>query len=128
MNFKIVACLLLLLLPQANGQEQKSIVMQDKSMPFLQNQNSLFFKIMLLAPQSTITTPGKIPNSFYEAISTPAQYNVWVKEGNLDLASPWKLQLLNESKYRTMKIILESIELGGVAYIAYRHIKKYGLN
>jgi hypothetical protein len=43
-----------------------------------------------------------------------------------DLVSPYLLRLHRESQLNTLYMVLESMELGGAAYIAYRHIKKYG--
>jgi hypothetical protein len=45
----------------------------------------------------------------------------------IDLISPFKLQRAKEEEFRTWRAILGSVQLGGVAYLAYRHIKKYGL-
>jgi len=45
----------------------------------------------------------------------------------IDISSPWKLELAEQNEFRTLGLILGSIEAGGAAYIAYRHIKKYGI-
>jgi hypothetical protein len=46
--------------------------------------------------------------------------------GTIDLAAPWKLQLARESEHKLMYQVLGAIEAGGVAYLAYEHIRKYG--
>jgi hypothetical protein len=43
-----------------------------------------------------------------------------------DLMSPYLLRLHRESQLNPLYMVLESMELGGAAYVAYRHIKKYG--
>jgi hypothetical protein len=45
----------------------------------------------------------------------------------IDLMSPLLLQWESESRMRPFQIVLGSLSAGGAAYVAYRHIKKYGL-
>ena len=49
-----------------------------------------------------------------------------VYEPKVDLISPYLLQRQRDNKLSTLYTVLGAVELGGVAYIAYRHIKKYG--
>lgn len=46
---------------------------------------------------------------------------------DIDIASPWKLELAEQNEYRALGLILGSIGAGGAAYVAYQHIKKYGI-
>jgi hypothetical protein len=46
---------------------------------------------------------------------------------DLSIQTMWQNALRSDQEYQTLWTILGSIEMGGVAYIAYRHIKKYGL-
>jgi hypothetical protein len=48
-------------------------------------------------------------------------------ELKVDLISPYLLQRQKAQQYSTLTAVLGSIQVGGVAYLAYRHIKKYGL-
>jgi len=43
-----------------------------------------------------------------------------------ELLSPYLLQRQRDRQLNTLYIVLGAVELGGAAYIAYRHIKKYG--
>ena len=43
-----------------------------------------------------------------------------------DLLSPYVLELRRSQKMNTFYTILGAMELGAVAYIAYRHVKKFG--
>jgi hypothetical protein len=45
----------------------------------------------------------------------------------IDLTSQWQYELASQEELRTMQMILGTVEFGGVAYLAYRHLKKYGL-
>jgi predicted Rdx family selenoprotein len=44
-----------------------------------------------------------------------------------DLSSIWQHEWAKQNENRTLKMILQSVEAGGTAYILYEHIKKYGL-
>lgn len=44
----------------------------------------------------------------------------------IDLSLPWKLQLARQAEYKTLYSILGAVEAGGVGYLAYKHIQKYG--
>ena len=46
---------------------------------------------------------------------------------DIDMLAPLHLQWEREAKLRPLYTVLGAVELGGVAYIAYQHIKKYGL-
>jgi hypothetical protein len=48
-------------------------------------------------------------------------------EQKADLTSPLRLQMESEARLRTLYTILGTVQVGGVAYLAYRRIKKYGL-
>ncbi len=44
--------------------------------------------------------------------------------GKIDLTAPLKLQLMKQEENKVMYSILGSLQLGGTAYLLYRHIKK----
>jgi hypothetical protein len=48
------------------------------------------------------------------------------KGQGLYIETMWKSKLQDEKKYRTLWMVLGSVEMGGALYVAYRHIKKYG--
>ncbi|MGA2624450.1 MAG: hypothetical protein ABSF91_11390 [Bacteroidota bacterium] len=105
----------------ASSQERKSVQLPDTSVNKLRSFHSefLFVKLSFLHPRSL--------GFLYHPPAVPSQFIFEPFEEKIDLVSPWKLELANQEEYRTMRTILESIELGGVAYIGYEHIKKYGL-
>lgn len=43
-----------------------------------------------------------------------------------DLTAAWRLQRAREEKNSALYTVLGTVQLGGVAYLAYRHVKKYG--
>lgn len=46
---------------------------------------------------------------------------------NIDLLAPLRLQWEREEELRPLYTVLGAVQLGGVAYMAYEHIKKRGL-
>jgi hypothetical protein len=51
----------------------------------------------------------------------------WIFKIKIDLETSWKQELAKQEEYQTLRSILGSIEMGGVAYLTYLHLKKYGL-
>jgi hypothetical protein len=50
-----------------------------------------------------------------------------VLEEKVDLILPLRLQMEKESRLRPLQSVLRTLQKAGAAYIAYRHITKYGL-
>ena len=50
----------------------------------------------------------------------------WDPQSKLSLATCWTNEWRRQQEYHTFKMILGSIQIGGAAYLAYKHIKKYG--
>lgn len=51
----------------------------------------------------------------------------WTMQYNqIDVAAPWKQFLARQNEDKTLYVLLGSVQMGGAAYIAYRHLKKYG--
>jgi len=114
----VISIFLFVLTSIGSGQEQKS----DSSLNEVNNlhSESLFVRPSFFHPQSL----WFFDNPF--AVQSPDVFgNVF--QGKPDLMSPWKLEMENQEKFGTWQTILQSIELGGVSYIGYEHIKKYGL-
>lgn len=44
-----------------------------------------------------------------------------------DLLAPLRLQRAEEERMRTLYTVLGTVQVAGVAYLAYRHVKKYGV-
>lgn len=45
----------------------------------------------------------------------------------IDIMLPWRLQMERERRLRPLQTILATVQIGGVAYLAYEHIRKHGL-
>jgi hypothetical protein len=75
-----------------------------------------------------LTTAGdELPQYFYQSFAESPQIFSLNHQAKIDLTGPLKLQLKEEDNNRTWKITLGAANLGAVAYIAYQHVKKYGL-
>ena len=117
-QFAVVVILLFVLTGMGSSQEQKADSL-------LKERNTFRSELLFVNP------PFSHPNSlwFYDnpfAVESPVVFGN-VIQGKPDLMSPWKLEMENQEKFGAWQIILQSIELGGVSYIGYEHIKKYGL-
>lgn len=88
----------------------------------------LFFpNAMLLLPSSFKTGSEFLPGFFYQSFTSLSLPLSWELQQNLGITSTWKNELLKQEKYETIRTIIGSIEMGGVAYLTYLHMKKYGL-
>jgi hypothetical protein len=112
-----------------NGQEQKNVQPQDTL-----QKNPQFYKFELFLTQPIVLPPrssGGPQESFsyflHQSLSVPMPPFSWTFKTNLDLETSWKQELAKQEEYRTWRSILGSIEMGGVAYLTYLHLKKYGL-
>jgi hypothetical protein len=65
-------------------------------------------------------TPAWSPESGLPFVMGPAAQKI-------DMLAPLHLAWEREKRLAPLYTALGAVELGGVAYIAYRHIKKYGL-
>ncbi|MFI5252183.1 MAG: hypothetical protein ACHQQQ_07095 [Bacteroidota bacterium] len=104
----------------ARSQEEINVQLPDTSMNSSLNfkSESLFVKFSFSRLQSL--------EFLYQQPVMPSQPTFWTLPEKIDLISPWKLQLAHQDEYKTLYTILGSIQMGGVAYIAYQHVKKYG--
>ncbi len=67
------------------------------------------------------------PQFLAHDFTLPSTFAGGFVERRIDLMSPLVLQWKSEDKMRPFMIILGSLSAGGAAYIAYEHIRKYGL-
>jgi hypothetical protein len=104
-----------------NSQEKMTLKLPDTSANWQRTvfSDSLFPTFSFLPPRP-LGLLCKLPEF-------PSQPNFWTMPDKIDLIAPWKLQLAKQEKYSTMRMILGSVGFGGAAYIAYQHVKKYGL-
>ena len=112
-----------------NGQEQKSLQHQDISGKKTQFYNfQLFLTQPELLPSQSYNVPPKSFSDFlHQSLSAPIPSFSWTFKTKLDLENSWKQELAKQEEYRTLRTILSSVKMGGVAYLTYLHLKKYGL-
>jgi hypothetical protein len=112
-----------------NGQEQKSVQEQDTSIKRSRFYNPELFLVRptLIIPQSFGNTQENFSDFLHQSLTVPMPPFSWTYKTKIDLESAWKQELTKQEEYRTLRTILGSIEMGGVAYLTYLHLKKYGL-
>ena len=91
------------------------------------NARSLYPYPALSFPLSFKTSPEGFPGFLRLSLASLLPSLSWESHQNLSLASCWRNELLRQEKYKTLRTILGSIEIGGAAYLTYVHIEKYGL-
>ena len=113
----------------ANGQEQKSVQQQDTSIKRSRFYDPELFlvKPAIIIPQSFGSTQKNFSDFFHQSLTVPMPPFSWTYKAKIDLQSAWKQELTKQEEYRTLRTILGSIEMGGVAYLTYVHLKNYGL-
>ncbi|MFA6540773.1 MAG: hypothetical protein WCT99_04160 [Bacteroidota bacterium] len=129
-TIRIILILLSLAVPLP-AQEQTSMQPKDTSLKLLRTEAiplSLEQPIVILPLSFALSSAGEgtVQPLYYIFGESPEQFS-WNREGKVDIASPWKIYLEEQKKNSTWRSVLGSVQLGGAAYIAYRHIKKYGL-
>ncbi len=112
----------------ANGQEQKGGLPRDTlaDRMSIAQPGSLFSINTSLPPLSLAILDGTRLDLLTPSLVPPPQFKPWMLETKADILSPWKLELKEQEKYRTLYSIFGSIEVGGVAYLGYRFIKQHG--
>ncbi len=111
------------------GQERTGLQLHDSSAIVAKKFDSrlLFFNPTFTISRALEPIHEPVPGSFSNSLVFSTQFNSWSFPGKIDLDSPLRLQLAKQNEYGTMRAVLGTVQLGGVAYIAYRHLKKYGL-
>jgi len=112
----------------AKGQEQKS-AQQDTSIKRSRFYDPELFlvKPAIIIPQSFGGTQKNFSDFLHQSLAVPMPPFSWTYKTKIDLESTWKQELTKQEEYRTLRTILGSIEMGGVAYLSYLHLKNYGL-
>jgi hypothetical protein len=129
-TFLIILFLFSTTLP-TSAQERKHIEPQDTSLTLLRMKNPeqlLEQPIVVLPLTFALAVPEQnMQMSLYQTFAGTPQSFSWNRDEKTDLTAPLKLQLYQSESEKAFRITLGAAELGGVAYIAYKHIKKYGL-
>ena len=113
----------------AYGQESKHVPLRDSSAERTQLSEAIPFSHHRLfeLTQPLNTDPQWFPGFLRQSLASPSLSLSWESQQDFGIASAWKNEVLKQQEYKTLRTILGSIQAGGVAYLAYRHIKKYGL-
>jgi hypothetical protein len=113
----------------ASGQELNTVLPQDssKKRPQLFNLELSLTQMELLPAQSIGITQQSFSDFVHQSLTVPMPPFSWTFKSKIDLESAWKQELAKQDEYKTLRTILGSVEMGGVAYLTYLHLKKYGL-
>jgi hypothetical protein len=124
-----IALLAALALPLiASGQESKRILPNDSSASVVRafDARPLDSDFLTLSLLSSRTDPKLPPRPLYLSLSLSSTLDSRGLQKNLDISSMWQNEILKQEKYKTIRMILGSIEASTVAYLTYLHLKKYG--
>jgi len=112
----------------ASGQELQILRLQDTAAAKSLNFNSEYLSgtRSLSLPLSLRIIPDSDP--YYPDLKSilSLQSGSWKMQPNFDLSSIWKRETAKQEEYKTLRTIMQSIQAGGAAYLAYLHFKKYG--
>jgi hypothetical protein len=124
-----IALLAALALPlMASGQESKRILPNDSSASVVRafDARPLDSDFLTLSLLPSRTDPKLPPRPLYLSLSLSSTLDSRGLQKNLDISSMWQNEILKQEKYKTVRMILGSIEASTVAYLTYLHLKKYG--
>lgn len=111
---------------QGLQQTSKEDSVRVKKMQVHDAQLFLFAPLPLLQFELN-TVQEYYPESLHLKFGSSSNSLESIIEQNLDVSEIWKIGKLKEDELKTLRSILGSVQFGGVAYLAYKHIKKYGL-
>jgi len=111
------------------GQGLQQISKEDSTpvKPKIYNTQLFVTSPILSLPFAFNTVPDNYPESLHLKFGSSSNSLHSIIEQNLDVSEIWKIGKLKEDELKTLRSILGSVQLGGVAYLAYKHVKKYGL-
>lgn len=123
-----IIILFFLLTLSANGQELPSVQLRDTSIinHGILDPEYLTGAFSLSLPLSLRIIPESNPYQFGQPSLLSLQYGSQKLQQNLDLSSIWKREISKQEEYKTLRMVMGSIQAGGAAYLAYLHFKKYG--
>jgi hypothetical protein len=113
----------------AIGQEMQTIRLQDTSIinrTINFNSEYLSGTPSLSLPLSLRMMSDSSPDYPGQSLTLSLQSYSWKTQQNLDLSSIWKREVAKQEEYKTLRMVMGSIQAGGAAYLAYLHFKKYG--
>jgi len=110
------------------GQGLQQISKEDSTSvtPQIYSAQLFFLSPILSLPFAFNTVEDNYPESLHLKFGSSSNLKSIIEQ-NLDVSEIWKIRKLKDVELKTLRSILGSVQLGGVAYLAYKHIKKYGL-
>ncbi|MCK9210094.1 MAG: hypothetical protein M0P61_04575 [Ignavibacteriaceae bacterium] len=110
------------------GQGLQQVSKEDSTpvKPPIYNTQLFITSPILSLPFAFSTVHNNYPESLHLKFGSSSNLNSIIEQ-NLDVSEIWKIGKLKDDELKTLRSILGSVQLGGVAYLAYKHIKKYGL-
>jgi hypothetical protein len=123
----IVFLMLCICLPAAHAQQAKRS--SDSSAVILRLTDPEFDFSRALSPESPTmrAIQGDLPGILHQTMTVPVPFLFITMKNQTGIDDIWKKELIRQNEYKTLRTILGSVQIGGVAYMAYLHIKKYGL-
>jgi hypothetical protein len=115
----------------APAQERIQIEPQDTTLSLLRMKNPeqlLEQPIVLLPLTFALAKPEQnMQMSLYQTFAGTPQSFAWERNAPTDLTAPLKLQLYQSEPEKAFRITLGAAGTAGALYMAYKHVKKYGL-
>jgi hypothetical protein len=81
---------------------------------------------VFLLPPSLSIIPGDFGESELQGFGAPPPFLGNSVTGKIDLIAPFKLQLEKQKELQTLRSVLGTVQVGAVAYLAYKQIKRWG--
>ena len=113
------------------GQERPQTEPQDTTLTLLRMKNPeqlLEQPIIILPLTFALAKPEQnMQMSLYQTFAGTPQSFSWNRDEPTDLTAPLKLQLYQSEPEKIFRISLGAASTAGALYMAYKHVKKYGL-
>jgi hypothetical protein len=81
---------------------------------------------VFLLPPSLSIIPGDFGDPETIGLGTPPPFLGDPVTGKIDLIAPFKLQLEKQKELQTLRSVLGTVQVGAVAYLAYKQIRRWG--
>ena len=91
----------------------------------LNNPELIFIHTELIVPPYNGMNNSSFPAFIRQSFASPIPLLQWTFDEENDLNNIWKHEVAAQEEYLPLQTIFSSIEMGGVAYIAYAYLSKY---
>lgn len=125
----IISVLICIFAFNANSQEQRHRNQSDSSANLLRSYGLELSLSRPVLQSSTSQNLNEIvfPALLQRSIAVPMPTLSLQLQANLQLQSIWKDELARQNEYRTLRYVLQSVQIGADAYLTYLYLKRYGL-